>query len=161
MFIDFQRALMTQMGLQIAAGKHLEGIELLKRGDQKPAAQFKQAITVDWNEKIFLKQVGNGWQPRGLVSIGLYTTDPTSEALADEKLQNLLWRENEAGQLLGLIPFLMALGGVRGDSRAYGFEVTPQMPRGSLSKPPIFRVATYVILEVWIKPITIENIQPL
>lgn len=163
MFVDFQDALIKILKAQCTAGKHLSGTNLIQFGDRTPPPQYLKAITVDWDNKIHMVRAGNGWQPRAFFAIAAYATDPVDEVQADQKLQEMIWRW-EDGLAAGLIPMLVALGGVRGASgHAYGMEIQPQMGRGSLSDAGkrVFRVGAYLILEVWPKPVTPDQIKPL
>lgn len=162
MFVDFQDALITALEAQVAVGKHLEGVNIVQFGDRKPSAQFHKAVTVDWDQKVHLAPVGNGWQPVAFFSVAIYATDPTSEELADKALQDLLARWT-SDKLVGVLPCLMAMGGVRGASgRQYGFDILPEMGRGSLSEGKrVFRMGAYFVIQAYCKPVTTDDILPL
>lgn len=163
MFQDFQAALIAALQAQISAGKHLATVELVQGGHRKPPAQYKRVATVDWDNRVHLARKGSGWQPVAFFSVACYATHPMGEERADAALQTILmdWEDDK---LVGILPFLMLLGGVRGASgRGYGFEIMDQMGRGSLSDPTknIFRIGAYFVLRVWLKPITEDDIKPL
>ncbi len=161
MFADFQDALLAGLEAQQAEGKHLEGVSLVQWGDRKPSAQFARAVTVDWDNKVHLAPSGNGWAPVAFFTVGVYATDPANEEAADRALQDLLMRWDES-LLVGVLPYLMVIRGVRGASgRGYSVRLLPQMGRGSLSDPGkrIFRMGAYFVLEVALKPLTEDDIK--